>query len=76
MKTVYSFLTERNALEILKDKYIEAAIQAIADDKTKRRDEIQSQIKEKERAVDHIADKYECSRYSISSSLNEKNIKI
>jgi len=66
IKTVYEYLEERSALEILKDKYIEAATQAIGDDKHRSRHEIDRTIKEKERAVDLIADKYENSKISKS----------
>jgi hypothetical protein len=59
---VYSLLESKDALDILRDPHILVATQAIIDDKTKSRYEIQNSIKEKERAVEYFADKYETSK--------------
>eukprot|EP01107_Rhizomastix_libera_P016272 TRINITY_DN666_c0_g1_i3.p1 TRINITY_DN666_c0_g1~~TRINITY_DN666_c0_g1_i3.p1 ORF type:complete len:748 (-),score=191.42 TRINITY_DN666_c0_g1_i3:75-2318(-) len=56
--TVYSFLQERGALNVLSDKYIETATHEIIPKKTTSREAIQREIKKKERAVKLISKKY------------------
>ncbi|PRP85128.1 hypothetical protein PROFUN_07199 [Planoprotostelium fungivorum] len=56
--TVHSYLEERKGLSLLQDPNLRLATMAIVDDKRKKRNEIQREIKAKEAAVEHLADKY------------------
>jgi hypothetical protein len=57
IKMVYRYLEKRNVAHMLSDEYIvPATVEIIADNKT--RDEVQREIKTKERAIEYLAKKY------------------
>ena len=58
VKTVHSLLAKAKRLEMLDDPVLEAASMEILPDKGLSRGEIQRLIKRKERAVEHLVDKY------------------
>jgi hypothetical protein len=58
LSTVYRLLESKHALDVLRDPYIHTATMEIIDDKIKPRYQIQQEIKQKEKAVEHIAIKY------------------
>eukprot|EP01117_Protostelium_nocturnum_P003851 TRINITY_DN1511_c0_g1_i2.p1 TRINITY_DN1511_c0_g1~~TRINITY_DN1511_c0_g1_i2.p1 ORF type:complete len:611 (+),score=264.07 TRINITY_DN1511_c0_g1_i2:96-1928(+) len=66
--TVYSYLEERKGTALLQDKWLETATMAIVDDKKKKRSEIQREIKNKEAAVEALAEKY-ASQYLTKSDI-------
>ena len=68
LRTVYSYLSEKNGTDLLSDKNIEYATQEVLADPGKTRDMIQREIARKERAVDYIKSKYS------SSELSEEDI--
>ena len=57
INTVYSFLLEKNGLDVLKDPLVATATREIITDGKSRR-QIQLEIKQKERAVEDLARKY------------------
>lgn len=57
IKMVYSVLEANNALSVLEDPAIQLATMEIVDE-GKRRHEVQYEIKQKERAIEHLARKY------------------
>ena len=56
--TVYKFLKEKGETALLEDKYIEIATEEVLAEKGKSRQEIQSHIRKKEKAVKYIKEKY------------------
>ena len=64
MKTVYKFLEERNGLAILDDKLIETATREVIAGK-KKRTQINTEIKRKEKAVSMLKQRYQ--RHGLSS---------
>ncbi len=63
MVTVHSFLRERNALFVLEDTLVVSATMEI-DSNGRSRDDVQRDIREKERSREYLARKYSSSRIS------------
>lgn len=59
IRTVSKLLGEKGGLRVLDDPLIHTATQEILPDPGKTRGQIQQEIKKKERAIEHLADKYE-----------------
>ncbi|KAI8896273.1 hypothetical protein BC833DRAFT_598156 [Globomyces pollinis-pini] len=57
IKTVYNILEAANGLEVLQDELVETATMEILDE-GRRRHEVQTDIKKKERAIEYLARKY------------------
>lgn len=57
VKTVWDFLEERDALEVLDDELVAPATMEIIDDGTMSRNKIQEKIKIKEKSVEVLAEK-------------------
>jgi len=64
LRTVYEFLKERAAEGMLDDKYIEVATREILPDRGKTRAQIQKEIRQKEKAVAYLKEKYSGYRLS------------
>ena len=56
--TVYDLLDAKNALNVLKNKYIDDATQEVLPNKSKSRYAIQVEIKKKEKAIEVLSNKY------------------
>ena len=69
VKTVYSLLASKNALELLSDSRLATATREILPDRSKSRAMIQAEIKSKERASEAI-----CKQY-VSKLLSEEDIR-
>lgn len=69
LNTVYTYLEDRDALEVLEDKYVELATREILS-AGKTRAEVQKEIKHKEAAQKHIGKKYCTSKISAEEIQN------
>jgi len=58
IKTVYTFLDNKNSLNLLDDEELEFAVKAVVNDNTTVKEEIAIQIKTKDSAVKKLIDKY------------------
>lgn len=66
IKTVYSVLKSKDALDVLKDDLVPYAVQEIIDDGKKTRKEIDQMIRKKEKAQEILGKKYETLKISAS----------
>lgn len=64
LRTVYTVLEEAEALDALKDPLIEAATREIISPPGAPRYDVQREIKQKERAIEHIAGRYQNAKIS------------
>lgn len=69
LKTVYSYLEEHNALEVLEDQYVELATREITS-AGKTCAQVQHEIREKERALNYLGQHYKTPQISASEIKN------
>lgn len=63
IKTVYDTLERNDCLDLLRDKLISIATREVIDDKSKKRHQLQAEIRSKNQAIETLSRKYACERF-------------